>query len=55
MPEVPSECDFYEEDYQLMLFKLPLNQTNADIGEISDGFLKKLNEKLGSDRNILMC
>ena len=45
----PSKCDFYKEDYQRMFLKLPLNQTNTDIRELTQIFLKKLDDKLGSD------
>ncbi len=31
------------------VFELPLNQTNTDIRELTQGFLKKLDDKLGSD------
>ena len=46
---ISSECNFYKEDYQRMFLKLPLNQTNTDIRELTEGFLKKLNDKLRSE------
>ena len=46
---IPSKCDFYKEDYQRMFLKLPINQTNTDIRELTQGFLNKLDDKLGSD------
>jgi hypothetical protein len=32
-----------------MFVNLPLNQTNTDIRELTDGFIKKLKEKIGSE------
>ena len=32
---IPSKCDFYKEDYQRVFSKLPLNQTNTDIRELT--------------------
>ncbi len=46
---IPSKCDFYEEEYQRMFLKLPLDQTNIDIKQLTEGFPKKLNDKQCSD------
>ena len=47
---IPSKCDFYKEDHQRMFLKLPLNQNNPETKELTNGFLKQLDEKLGSDK-----
>ncbi len=46
---IPSKCDFYKEDYQRMFLKLPLNQSIPEIKDLTQGFLKQLDEKLSSD------
>ena len=47
---IPSKCDFYKEDYQRMFLKLPLNQNNPETQELTTGFLKQLDETIGSDK-----
>ena len=47
---IPSKCDFYKEDWQRMFLKLPLNQKNTEAKELTEGFLKNLDIKLGSDK-----
>ncbi len=46
---IPSKCDFYKEDYQRMFLKLPLNQNIPEIKDLTQGFLKQLDEKLSSN------
>ncbi len=36
---IPSKCDFYKEDW--LFLKLPLNQSNPEAKELTQGFLKK--------------
>ena len=47
---IPSKGDFYKEDWQRMFLKLPLNQKNTEAKELTEGCLKNLDAKLGSDR-----
>jgi len=46
---IPSKCDFYKEEYQRMFLKLPLNQTNLEVKTLTEGLLKQLDDKFGSD------
>ena len=45
---IPSKCDFYKEDYQRLFLKLPLNIKNKETKELTEGFLKQLDDKLNS-------
>jgi hypothetical protein len=45
---VPSKCDIYKEDYQRMFLRLPLNQENAAIKALTEGFLSEFDNKFGS-------
>ena len=45
---IPSKCDFYKEDYQRLFLKLPLNIKNKETKELTEGFLKQLDEKLNT-------
>ncbi len=46
---IPSKCDFYTEDHQRLFLKLPLNQKNPETKELTEGFFKKLDDKLNTD------
>ncbi len=45
---VPSKCEMYKEDRQRMFLRLPLDQSNNEVKDLTEGFLKKLDEKFGS-------
>ena len=45
---IPSKCDFYKEDWQRMFLKLPLNQTNQEVKDLTVNFLMKLDVKISS-------
>ena len=47
---IPSKCDFYKEDWQRMFLKLPLNQKNPEVKDLTVNFLMKLDAKLSSDK-----
>ena len=34
---IPSKCDFYKEDYQIIFLRLPLNQNIPEIKELTEG------------------
>ena len=45
---IPSKCDFYKEDWQRMFLKLPLNQKNQEVKDLTVNFLMKLDVKISS-------
>ena len=45
---IPSKCDFYKEDWQRMFLKLPLNQKNPEVKDLTVDFLMKLDVKISS-------
>ena len=45
---IPSKCDFYKEDWQRMFLKLPLNQKNPEVKDLTVNFLMKLDVKISS-------
>ena len=45
---IPSKCDFYKEDWQRMFLKLPLNQKNPEVRDLTVDFLMKLDNKISS-------
>ena len=46
----PSKCDFYKEDWQRMFLKLPLNQKNPEVKELTIDFLMKLDAMLSTTK-----
>jgi len=42
---IPSKCDFYKEDWKRMFLKLPLNQKNPEVKDLTVNFLMKLYSK----------
>ena len=46
---VPYKCDFYNEDYQRLFLKLPLNQSNSEVKVLTEQFFKPLDDKLSSE------
>ena len=41
---IPSKCDFYKENWQRMFLKLPLNQKNPEVRDLTVDFLMKLHQ-----------
>ena len=45
---IPSKCDFYKEDWQRCFLKLPLNQKNQEVRDLTVDFLMTLDNKINS-------